>query len=145
MEHQKILFEHYNTPEGEYGIESAWAIPINGNFKLDNILFYAKDYSLGDIVSVENRNGELYASGLVEESGHSTVRILFNNLNDVIPTREYLNKMGCESEISDVKFLISLDIPPNVNYQDVRTFLEEGEASSKWSYEESCIASTINR
>ena len=46
MEHVKILFEHNNTPENEYGIESAWAIPVGENFKLDNILFYAPEYSL---------------------------------------------------------------------------------------------------
>ena len=28
MEPRKILFEHNNTPEGGYGIESAWAITV---------------------------------------------------------------------------------------------------------------------
>ena len=79
-QHIKILFEHNNAPEGGYGIESAWAIPINeDSYKIDNILFYAPEYSLGDIISVENRDGELFVTGLIKESGHSTVRIIFNN------------------------------------------------------------------
>lgn len=141
MAEQKILFEHENTPEGGYGIESAWAVPIDGYYKLDNILFYAKDYSLGDIVDVENRNGELFVVGLVKESGHSTIRIIFNDLKDVAPTREYLNARGCESEVSDVKILISVDIPPTVGYKEIKEFLEDGERVGKWNYEEACIAS----
>jgi hypothetical protein len=134
------LFEHHNTPEGIYGIESAWAIPVGEYFKLDNILFYAPEYSLNDIVNVENRNGELFVIGLIKESGHSTVRIIFNNEKDVAPTREYLKSIGCDSEISDVKILISVDISSEVNYQNVKEYLEQGEKLFKWSFEEACIA-----
>jgi len=140
MEHVKILFEHNNTPENEYGIESAWAIPVGENFKLDNILFYAPEYSLGDVVSVEGRNGELFVTGLVQESGHSTVRVILSNKESVAPLREQLKKLGCDSEISDVPILISVDIPPEVDYSVIKNLLVEGENLSKWSYEESCIA-----
>lgn len=140
MEHLKILFEHYNTPENEYGIESAWAIPVGENFKLDNILFYAPSYSLGDVVSVEDRNGELFVTGLVQESGHSTVRVILSDKKDVTPLRERLEKLGCDSEISDVPILISVDIPPEVDYSIIKDLLVDGENLSKWGYEESCIA-----
>lgn len=140
MEHLKILFEHYNTPENEYGIESAWAIPVGENFKLDNILFYAPSYSLGDVVSVEDRNGELFVTGLVQESGHSTVRVILSDKKDVAPLRERLEKLGCDSEISDVLILISVDIPPEVDYSIIKDLLVDGENLSKWGYEESCIA-----
>jgi hypothetical protein len=145
MEHKKVLFEHNNAPESEYGIESAWAIPINEySYKIDNILFYAPEYSLGDIVSVENRDGDLFVTGLIKESGHSTVRIIFNNLNLVSETRDILKAMGCESEISEVSILISVDIPANVDYSLVKEYLEKGEELLKWSYEESCIAHSIS-
>lgn len=140
MGHVKILFEHYNTPESEYGIESAWAIPVGDNFKLDNILFYAPEYSLGDIVSVEDRNGELFVNGLVQESGHSTVRVILSDKDDVVTLRERLTRLGCDSEISNVPILISVDVPPEVDYSLIKNLLVEGENLSKWSYEESCIA-----
>lgn len=140
MEHTKILFEHNNTPDNSYGIESAWAIPLEKYFKIDNILFYAPEYSFGDIVSVENRDGELFVNGLIKESGHSTIRIIFEDEKNISIEREYLKSIGCESEISDVPILISVDIPPEVNYKKIKEYLEEGERLSKWSYEESCIA-----
>jgi hypothetical protein len=141
MEHKKVLFEHNNAPEGGYDIESAWAIPLSDNsYKIDNILFYAPEYSLGDIVSVESREGELFVTGLVTESGHSTVRIIFNNAEDVKPTREFLKEFGCDSEISEVPILISVDIPPIVSYSKIKEYLIKGEEQKLWSYEESCIA-----
>lgn len=141
MKHEKILFEHENSPEGGYGIESVWAIPISDcQYKIDNILFYAPEYSLGDIVSVENREGELFVNGLIEESGHSTVRIIFNDINDVQETRIYLKQLGCDSEISETPILISLDIPPSVNYKQIKSYLDKGEKLLKWAYEEACIA-----
>ncbi|HET8685731.1 MAG TPA: DUF4265 domain-containing protein [Methanosarcina sp.] len=140
MEHVKILFEHFNTPENEYGIESAWALPVGENFQLDNILFYAPEYSIGDIVSVEKRDGELFVTGLVQESGHSTVRVILSSKEGVAPLRDELKKLGCDSEISNVPILISVDIPPEVDYSLIKNLLVQGENLSKWSYEESCIA-----
>lgn len=138
--HYKILFEHSNNAKDEYAIESAWAEKVEGYYKLDNILFYAPEYSWGDIVNVEDRHGELYVTELVQESGHSTVRILFSDEKDVQPTRNQLKQMGCDSEISDVSILISVDIPPTVSYSSVKQFLETGELDGKWGYEEACIA-----
>jgi Domain of unknown function (DUF4265) len=141
MKHKKIFFEHENSPEGGYAIESVWGIPIgNNHYKIDNILFYAPEYSLGDVVSVENREGELFVNGLIEESGHSTVRLIFNNQDDVQESRNYLKNLGCDSEISEVPILISIDIPSNVSYSEIKAYLEEGEKLLKWSYEEACIA-----
>lgn len=140
MEHVKILFEHDNDPDGGYGIESAWAVPSGDYFMLDNILFYAKEFALGDIVNTEERNGERFVIGLVTESGHSTVRILFEDEHEVARTREQLNLRGCESEISNIPTLIAVDIPPNVEYSAIKDYLEQGEEDGKWSYEEACIA-----
>jgi hypothetical protein len=136
----KIIFEYKNA-NNEYELESAWADRIGSNYKLDNILFYAPEYSLGDIVSVEERNSELYVTGLIKESGHSTVRMLFEQKDDVPLIRNQLKEMGCESEISNISTLISVDIPPDIDYfKDIKPFLDEGIQNGKWGYEESCLA-----
>lgn len=140
MEYKKIHFEHQNAPEGGYGIESAWAIPEGDNYKLTNILFYAPEYSWGDVVAVEDRNGELFVTGLIQDSGHSTVRIIFYKSNEVYDTIEYLKSIGLDAEISNIPTLISVDIPAEISYKKVKKFLDEGRQLSKWDYEESCIA-----
>ena len=141
MEHKKILIDHENAPEGGYGIESFWAIPLGDNkYKIDNILFYADNYSWGDIVSVEDRNGELYVNGLIEESGHSTIRIIFYNIEDVQKTRLLFENMGCDSEGSNIPELIAFDIPASINYTEIKKILDEGVKLNKWGYEEACLA-----
>jgi Domain of unknown function (DUF4265) len=144
MKHLKIYFEHENAFEGGVGIESAWGIFIGENkYKLDNLLFYAKEYALGDILNIEEKEGELYAKNLFEESGHSLIRILFNDVNEVEYYRLFFKNMLCESEGSDIKNLVAFDIPPEVDYSKIKVILEEGELSNKWTYEEACLAQNI--
>ncbi|HTK21698.1 MAG TPA: DUF4265 domain-containing protein [Mucilaginibacter sp.] len=139
---EKIVFE-YTDLDGEYAIESAWAQRVEGNYILDNILFYAPGYSWGDIVSVEERNGLLYVTGLIKESGHSTIRIIFYNKEIIQLTTEQLEKRGCRWEGSNIPTLISVDIAPEIDYIPIRKFLDEGEENDWWSYEESCLAHNI--
>lgn len=136
---EKILFE-YSDFDGKYAIESAWAKKVGDYYQLDSILFYAANYSWGDVVKVEDRNGELYVIGLVEESGHSTIRIIFYENENINGAIERLKDMGCDYEVSNISSLIAVDVPPQVNYNELRSFLDEGEENELWSYEESCLA-----
>lgn len=139
MEYQKIFFEHDNAIEGGIGIESAWALPVGDNYQLDNILFYALGYSWKDIVATETIDSEKYVKNIVQKSGHSTIRIIFEDEDDVESTRDYLQSLGCDSEISDVYILIAVDIPPDVDIEKVLAFLEEGKSIGKWGYEEADV------
>lgn len=137
--HTKIFFTH--DAFGDESVESAWAEKIDNGYQLDNILFYAKNYSWGDIVSVEESNGELFVTGLVEEKGHSTIRILVSEISLVPILREELKKLGCSSELSNMKNLIAVDIPPQVPYSNIQNYLDKGETENKWEYQEAAIAS----
>ena len=136
--HLKILFRH-DAFEGN-DIESAWATREGEFYKLDNILFYAKEFSWGDLIKAKLINDELYVDVLVKESGHSTVRILFENVNDVQSTRDQLKSMECDSELSNYEKLVAVDIPPSVYYSDIVKYLDEGEKVDKWEYQEACIS-----
>jgi len=138
MSHIKILFSH--SAFGEEGIESAWAIKVDNGYQLDNILFYAKNFAWQDVVSVEERDGALYVTGLVQENGHSTVRVLLSNAESRPRLIEELETMGCSSEGSNLEVLIAVDIPPTVDYSVVRAYLEKGLSEEKWEYQEACIA-----
>lgn len=140
---EKIVFE-YQDLEDSYALESAWAEKRGEFYELRNILFYAPGYSLGDIVSVENRNGELYVTDLIEESGHSTIRIIFYADDVIESTIQKLNEFGCSYEGSNIAKLISVDVPAAVDYKPIKAFLNEGEESELWSYEESCLVHEIN-
>ncbi|XHR95950.1 DUF4265 domain-containing protein [Mucilaginibacter sp. UC70_90] len=140
---EKIIFE-YQDLEDNYALESAWAEKRGEYYELRNILFYAPGYSWGDIVSVEDRNGELYVTDLIEESGHSTIRIIFYTNEVIEATIQQLNNFGCTYEGSNIAKLISVDVPSTVDYKPIKKFLTEGEISELWSYEESCLAHEID-
>ena len=135
---EKILFE-YRDFDDQYAIESAWASKVGENYRLENILFYASNYSFGDLLRVEDRDDGLYVVDLVEESGHSTVRIILFHQDSISATLNELIEMGCDYEGSDNPILVSVDIPPEVNYDVVKAYLDKGEEDHKWSYEEACL------
>lgn len=137
--HTKILFKH--SAFDEESIESAWAEKVENGYQLDNILFYAKNYSWRDIVSVDEVEGELFVTGLVQENGHSTVRMLLADASEVPKIRGELKELGCSSELSNMDNLIAVDVPPEVSYTNIRKYLDKGELEEKWEYQEACIAS----
>ena len=137
--HVKLLFRH--DAFEEESIENAWAKKKGEYYQLDNILFYAKEYSLGDLIKTEKVDGEIFANELIEESGHSTIRILFADTGLVPLIRDELRSKECSSELSNYEKLVAVDIPPNISYANIKEYLDEGERKGLWEYEEACIAS----
>lgn len=134
-----LVFEDLESDERI--IESVWAKKLGKNFKIDNIPFYAKSVALEDVFSVKKIDGDLYANELVEESGNSTVRLLFFNAKDVADARKFLvEELNCESELSNLNNLIAVNIPKEIDYGKVKSYLEKGELANLWEYEEGCIS-----
>ncbi|MDI1436455.1 DUF4265 domain-containing protein [Polyangium sorediatum] len=141
-EHVKILFD-VESEDGTVDLESLWAIPVSNGYRIDNIPFYARGVACNDIVAATpDEGGMLRFSGLVTASGHSTVRLWFEDEADVPVVREQLRQMGCESEL-DLPRLVAVDIPPAVSYKDVRKFLEQQEAARVFEYEEGCLGHAL--
>lgn len=139
--HVKLFFYHdaFDTE----GIESAWGEIEENGYRLENILFYAKEYSFKDVVSAEEKNGVLCVTGLMKESGHSTVRVLAKSEEDVSIVRQNLKIRGCDSELSNIKKLFAVDIPPSIEYSEIIRYLENG-FKYPLDYQEACI-STVHR
>lgn len=138
----KILFRLERDEDGypPEDVESMWAVPVQGGYRLDNIPFFARGVSAEDVVSASEEGGVLYYTGLVNEGGHSTVRVLIWNQEETEAVREELRAMGCDSERTNIPGLIAVDIPPSVRYHDVRTLLDAGEKNGRWEYEEGCVS-----
>lgn len=136
----KILFSQ-ETDEDEITPESMWASKMGEHYRIENIPFLIRDIAFHDVVKAEEVDGILEATGIVEESGHSTVRIFF--LSDKLKeVRAFLKNQGCGSEKGSDKF-IAVDIPPEVEYKLIKEYLEKGEEKGFWEYEEGCLAHEI--
>ena len=138
-ERVKVRFPFENS-EGGSETETLWMIKREAGYELDNIPFYVQELALGDIVVARpDESGALWFSELVRPSGHSTLHLWFAQEKDVEPVRAALRQMGCPSEVSDLPRLVAVDVPPEVPYQRVKAFLQQGEGAGQFEYQEACL------
>lgn len=139
-EFKKVIFRFYDDDLEQYVVESLWAKEEGINYKLDNIPFHVYQYSCDDIVKVEEVDGELMVTDLIEASGNSTLRVLFDNLELLDFTKIEIENLGYEAEIKRQNKLLTINVPKSKSYIKISNYLESGENLDKWNYEESCIS-----
>jgi hypothetical protein len=139
MSDSKILLT-YKDDNNNYQIETVWATKEGLYYRINNIPFFASNITLNDIVDVEEENGVLYFEKLVEASGHTTIQMVIFKKEDLSAIEEKLELLGCTWERSHLDNLISIDVPKNLSYRIVKSYLDEGEIKGLWSYKEACFS-----
>jgi hypothetical protein len=139
MSHRKIRFTFLDS-QGNTEVESLWAKVVDEGFEVDNIPFYVTSIACGDVIeATEDAEGLLWYSRLVKGSGHSTVQVLLTRTEDVPRLCDDLRAMGCDCEISDLPQLVAVDIPPNVEYRRIKSYLDSAEGRGELGYQEACL------
>ncbi|QDE37745.1 DUF4265 domain-containing protein [Luteibacter pinisoli] len=140
MEDRVKVFLHIEQDDDGYpgiGSESVWALPgpMEGFFTLDNIPFFATDANIGDVVSVDAREGVLWLRHVARETPCSLMRIVlfFADEKDRI-ARDLLN-LGCQIECWADRKLIAASVP-NSAVPNVQVFLGGEAAKGVLDYEE---------
>jgi len=141
-EYRKIFFrlqrDEHGYPPDDW--ETLWAREVEpGLFGIDNVPFYVRGVSWKDVVDVEEQENELHFKSVVRPSGHSVLRIIVYDLPAVEELRESLRGLGCSSEASHIEGFLAVDVPPSVSLDEVRRFLDPGEAAERWEYEEGSL------
>jgi hypothetical protein len=117
--------------------ESLWAQRTgDGLYSIDNIPFYLRGISPGDIVSVKEKGGELFFREVEEFSDHSVIRVIVHDGRSVEELRDRMVEFGCDFEGSHIPGFTAFDLPPSVNFDKVTAFLQDGEDKGFWEYEE---------
>src|SRR3546814_8684223 len=93
--------------------ETMWAVPLgNGRYRLDNIPFYAKLVSDGDVVAASIIDGDLTLEEILEASGNCTIRVITLDDSDGSEVRKVLEGIGCkarsEAHTSDIQSLMRI-------------------------------------
>jgi len=94
---------------------------------------------LGDVVSAREEHQELVFDRVLKRSGHATLRLMIRDEEDVQRVRDLFRDLDCNSELSDIPTLISLDVPPDVPLVPVRDALAAGVSSGRWDYEDGFV------
>ncbi|OOW87423.1 hypothetical protein Xvtw_06640 [Xanthomonas campestris pv. vitiswoodrowii] len=133
----KVLFR-VPDDDGSASVETLWAIPLGGDlYKLDNSPFYAYGVSWQDTVlaPIDPREQMPTFQSVVERSGNRTIRVIFEppvspgNASDEL--LQDLAALGCSYEGANPRY-ISVNIPPDVELQDVRSYLIARDA--QWEH-----------
>ncbi|GLW10310.1 hypothetical protein Misp01_54380 [Microtetraspora sp. NBRC 13810] len=145
--HVKVIFplerdEDDWPPAGE---ESIWAEVTDEPevVRLANTPFFVRGVAWGDRVHVRRdaNDGSWQYEALVQESGHSTVRIVLSDEGYVSKIHAKLAELGCEwTGIRAFPNLIAVDVPPGLPYGPLRAWLDEGEKADRLGFEEGCIS-----
>ena len=125
-------------------MESIWAeVTEEGYLKINNIPFYSKEISLGDIVSgIQTEENYLLYDKTIIHSKNSTLWIVFFNENqkfkDKILTK--LIDLGCEYEAFNVNFYAI----NNTNFKQIQkkyiNFLDEFVETDDLDYDTGYLA-----
>jgi hypothetical protein len=143
--HEKILFRLKKDADGypPDDWESVWAYEVEpGLYSIDNVPFFARGVSWGDVVSVDRKDDELHFKEVVRPSDHSVLRVIVHDKSKVGEMHDKLKEMNCDTEQSHLPSLLTVDCPPTAELRKVLDFLNEGEADGRWTYEEASIRNT---
>lgn len=124
---ERILFETEHTNE------SLWAEKVDLNrYRLDNTPIFLYGISYGDIVEAEPIEGitMLRFTKMIEKSGHRTIRVYTESPeiheDGFIPILDGVVALGCHYE-GFAPRMISINIPPEVDWERVTSFLNQHE------------------
>ena len=130
----------YKNSEGEIAEERMWVQAEGENYKLDNIPFFAPNLALNDIFSVEEDEGILYFDALVKRSGHSTLQVIFFKEAEVERVLRCIEEMGCAWEGLNGNAYFAIDVPPHVDYQKIRIFLDNEFNKKTLDFKKACLS-----
>ena len=136
----KINFQLEQDEDGypPYEWEGIWAEKLEGgNYKIDNIAFYAQDVSVDDVVSAsESEQGLVYVRTL-KKSLNGTIRVICYTDEGKKDLLSRLPTFGCEYEVGVPTNLVAVNIPTGVDVDALLEYLDEQGSAGAMDYEES--------
>jgi hypothetical protein len=122
-----------------YSAEALWAEPVaERSYMLRSAPFYAFDLAAEDLVTAKESPEGLILDQVQQRSGGSTYRLFVRNGTQDKVFEKYwapLEELDCNFEETRGN-LVTIDVPPQAEIEDVYAFLEEGESAGVWEFEE---------
>ena len=147
---RKLVKLYFQLSEDENGyppdrVETLWAEQTGpAEYKVDNIPFYVRGISSGDIVSADrDDDGQLNFREILQKSGNSVFRLYIFDEEEIISLRQTIREMGYESEQSNVPNLIAVEIPENKSIKPFIDLIVEQAEAKNLEYQEAALRHSI--
>lgn len=138
----KVFFRLHPDAEGypPASVESVWAQRFeNGTCRIDNIPFFSRDATQGDLVTVQEAEDVLWFVKIVEPSANSLMRIVFFDLSQMERINQWCVQAGCETEYSAPHKLLAVSIPLKASLSEIRGRLDKEMNDGFIDYEEAIV------
>jgi len=120
--------------------ETLWASEVeDGLCCLDNIPFFARGVSPGDVVRVRREGGSRIFEEVVRPSRNSVFQVYLTDEKDMPAARAAFGNLGCDSELSNLPKLFAFEVPGDISFDPVAALLTEGIDSGRWDFEEASL------
>ena len=121
--------------------EGLWAELLDERrARVDNIPFFVRDATLGDVVEYRKEDGELHYVSTLDRSQNSLIRAVCYPQADPMQLRRSIEDFGCETEFDSNHRLIAINVPSHGDLEGLRTFLQLAEDRGEIGYEEPILA-----
>jgi hypothetical protein len=139
MSRHKIIF-YVEQDEDDYppfGVETVWASGSGspGEYLIDNIPFFARQATLGDVVRANQSAAGLEFERVVTRSSNSLLRVIVYALEMAEQVRSRLIELGCSTEVFSGSRLIAVNVPAETSLKSVQDYLSDLEARDVATYE----------
>lgn len=138
----KIIFKLTIDADGypPVGYESMWGIQRGaGVYELDNTPCYLYGVSKGDWVLTRADAHELIATGVVRQSGHSTLRVFAEGESERASIVQHLRSLGARCMLTRGLSLFTVDIAPEVSFCAIDHYLSSITDDQHIAYEDACL------
>lgn len=137
---------HFRLDQDEDGyppvaVESVWAkkTVTPHEYVLDNVPFFARDATVGDVVIARDEDGHLWFEKIVVRSGNSLLRVVFFDRSCVDEIRKHLESLGCSTEYDKAHNLVAVSVPPSVALTAIQDYLRAESDAERIDYEEAIL------
>ncbi|HYG06224.1 MAG TPA: DUF4265 domain-containing protein [Stenotrophomonas sp.] len=136
----KVHFQLLQDADGypPVAVESIWATPGDAPniFVLDNIPFFVRQATVGDVVKVREQDGRYWFDHAVAKSGNSLIRAVFFNSTGVDEVKVCLVSRGCAAEYLQAHNLLAVNVPVETDLASIQQYLDAKAAEGMLDYEE---------
>lgn len=111
-------------------VESLPTKKVEGFFEVIVPPFFLQDLSCGDIITVRKNNDRVTSWSHIYKSQRSTIWLLDNNSYEQLEVYlENLKNLGCNIERLEKIGLFSIDVPENIDVEEIINYLEEEDVA----------------
>jgi len=139
---RKIVFRLRKDEDGypPMEFESMWGMFLDeSSCVVDNVSYYVYGVSKGDTVAIENVDSELFVSSVIARGGHSTLRVFAEDPDTKASLIFELKLLGAQCSVTRGLSLFAVDIPPEIDFAKIDTFLASRCDGEHLAYEDACL------